>query len=576
MPLLPRSLKILSLPLLCGPLLALPLLVGAPAAAADPTEGACAPGQGVTVVVDGSSAGGAVETRCAPGDPANGVQALAAAGFETVVQSFSFGDQVCLVDGVGSPCEVFEGSFWGFFTADPEAEWVSSSVGASATDPAPGDVHGWRWGAGEAPATPAPGAGPERTGGTGTPDPLAAERAAAYLAGQLQGGTVPGVGAPAYDLTVDAALGLLAAGTQDVVLDETLDVLERDAALYVHGQQFDGERPDAVYAGAAAKLGLLALLTGGDPRDVGGLDLVADVQRTEAAGRYTDISDLGDDSNTFTQSLGVLLLDEAADVDPTAGAVDVLVSAQCPDGGFPVDFGQETCNSDADATGIALQALAALDETSFASAAAAKARAVPFLLSVQLADGAFGSTAPGAAGANVNTTGYAAMGLAAAGQDVTSAVTWLSSVLRADGGLPVTVPGEDVSDAFATAQALPALTARGFVATARVVARPVPPTETAPGETPSPTDSPSPTGSPAPGETPSPTDTPSPTTTPSGTTTSTGVAGGSSTSTGATSARGGQLARTGSDIFVPVVVGGLLVLVGSAVVMTTRRRGSHQ
>ena len=54
---------------------ALPLLAAAPAAGADPTEGACAPGQGVTVVVDATSVQGPLQVRCAPGDPVDGIQA---------------------------------------------------------------------------------------------------------------------------------------------------------------------------------------------------------------------------------------------------------------------------------------------------------------------------------------------------------------------------------------------------------------------------------------------------------------------------------------------------------------------
>jgi hypothetical protein len=559
---------------------ALPLLAAAPAAGADPTEGACAPGQGVTVVVDATSVQGPLQVRCAPGDPVDGIQALKAAGYDVVTQSFSFGDKVCLVDGAGDPCEApFVRDFWGFFLP-VDGSWAASGGGASSVDPVPGDVHGWRWGPGDVgPSVPAPAAGPARPGGTGTPDPAATDKAAAYLAAQLRDGAVPGFDAgPAYDLTTDAGFGLLAAGTQDAALDALLDVLERDAARYVHGQAFDGERPDAVYAGPAAKLGLLALLAGGDPRDVGGLDLVADLVSTEDdAGRFVDRSALGDDSNVFTQSFGVLLLEQAPDVDPSAPAVDLLLGAQCTDGGFPVNIDEEVCTSDADATGIALQALAALrdgDGGAAPAAGQALARAVAFLFAVQLEDGAFGSTAPGATGANVNSTGYAAMGLAAAGQDVTEAREWLSSVLRLDGGLPVTDSADAASDVFATSQALPALTARGFVGTAREVARPTEPTAptapTAPVD-PGPTD-PVPT-EPVPTQ-PTGSGTTAPTATGSGSPTA--VLGDRASGSTTAAARAGRLARTGSDVVLPLGAGAVLLVAGTGVVLATRRRGSHQ
>lgn len=546
---------------------AVPVLAAAPAAA-DPTEGSCAPGQGVTLVVDGTSVGGDVQTRCAPGDPVNGIQALRAAGFDVVSSPSDFGEYVCVIDAVGTACDApFEGSYWAFYTADPDAAWQVSGVGASGVDPDPGDVHGWRWGAGEEPSTPAPAAGPPRPVGTGTPDPDAAAKAAAYLAGQLQdGGIARPDGGIAYDITIDAALGLLAAGTQDAALDEVLDLFERDAARYAHGQEFvpDGERTDAVYAGQVAKLGLLAELTGGDPRSVGGLDLVADLQRTEQAGRYTDISAFGDVSNVFTQAFGVLLLAEATDVEPGQAAVDVLVEAQCADGGFPVYLAQATCSSDADATGIALQALAVLDQP---EADGAEARAVSFLLAAQLPDGGFSTSATGTGMPNVNSTGYAGMGLAAAGQDITSIVTWLSSVALEDGGLPVEVPGNR-SDAFATSQALPALTAQGFVASAREIARPG---EVVPTPTPTPTPPPTPTPTPipaAPGDT--------PTSSPTGTTTTSAAAVRAGSSSGRTSATGGALARTGAAALLPLVAGGLLVALGTGAVLATRRRGNHR
>lgn len=573
--------------------LTVPVLALAPPAVAqtaDPISGACAAEQGVTLVVNVGPEGGDV-VRCAPGDPTDGIQALRAAGFDVQTNTSSFGEFVCRVDTVGDCAAAFTGDYWAFFTAGSTAAWELSALGASDVDPEPGAVHGWNFGAGVAPTTAPPVSPAPESPGTGTADTAAAAAAATYLAGELDDGVIPGFeGRADYAVTSDAALGLLAAGTQDAALDTVLDRLEEDAALFARGQEnaADGERPDAVYTGQTAKLGLLASLTGADPRAFGGLDLVSDLQRTEQDGRYTDISDLGDVSNVFTQSLGLLSL-VAAEAAPTGAAVQVLAAAQCPDGGFPVSFVETpaACSSDPDATGLALQALAALDQTP------AAASAVDYLRSVQRADGAFTSSTPGAVGGNVNSTGYAAMGLAAAGQDVTGAVTWLASTALDDGGLPVTESGEGGSDVFATAQALPALTARGFLATERDVLRgevvvpttsAVPTTSEAPTTSAAPTTSEAPTSTVAPSSSATPTvgaggtARPATTSAPLPTSTVRGDAGTPTTPVAAgTGAPGdGELASTGGGVLAPLVLGGVLLAAGGGTVLATRRRGDQR
>ena len=88
----------------------------------------------------------------------------------------------------------------------------------------------------------------------------------------------------------------------------------------------------------------------------------------------------------------------------------------------------------------------------------------------------------------MNTTGYGALGVLAAGLDASTSTDWLASVQLPDGGLPMAPGGE--SDVFATAQALPALAGDSFlsldpavVGAAVVVPGDPDPTET-PTETP--------------------------------------------------------------------------------------------
>src|SRR5699024_5151008 len=97
---------------------------------------------GVTVVVDFTDLGGQVEVGFAAGDPGNGREALEAAGFTS---TDSEPGMICAIDANPDPCpDEFTGEFWSYWTAEDE-EWVAHTAGADGTDPAPGDVEGWRY-----------------------------------------------------------------------------------------------------------------------------------------------------------------------------------------------------------------------------------------------------------------------------------------------------------------------------------------------------------------------------------------------------------------------------------------------
>lgn len=115
------------------------LLTVSPSATAVTTD-ACA--DGVTVVVDFTDLGGEVEVGCADGDPATGRDALESAGF---TPTDSIPGMICAIDANPDPCpEEFDGSFWAYWTTE-NGEWVSHTAGADGTDPAPGDIEGWRY-----------------------------------------------------------------------------------------------------------------------------------------------------------------------------------------------------------------------------------------------------------------------------------------------------------------------------------------------------------------------------------------------------------------------------------------------
>lgn len=310
-----------------------------------------------------------------------------------------------------------------------------------------------------------------------TPDEASAA-AATWLADALSdAGTVVGsfpgpddkpVSFTDYGRTLDAAIALLAAGGHDDVLGVTLtSVTSADAvAAYTQGKPFDAA--DAAYAGATAKLAFVVEAAGLDATDVADVDLLAQLLAlVTPQGRLADRSDFGDFANLYGHAFALLALDTAGRT-PSDALVQGLLAAQCADGSFPQEYEPEPgepCAGQVDATGLVLQALAALD----LSTSTAATRARDWLLAKRAADGSFPGEVP------VNSTGYAAAGLLAVGTDITSSRTWLASQQNADGGLRRGTGTSTSSDLFATAQALPALDGSTFAGAARTVGpRPVP------------------------------------------------------------------------------------------------------
>jgi LPXTG-motif cell wall-anchored protein len=236
-----------------------------------------------------------------------------------------------------------------------------------------------------------------------TDDPAAA--AAGWLATQLSDGeriVNTDFGFDDAGLTADVVFALASAGVASGSIGSATDWLATQVGGYT-GTESAEDGFTGVYAGATAKLILVANTTGRDPRAFGGTDLVAQLEaREQADGRFTDDSSFGDFSNVITQSLAILALERTSGTDASDVAVALLAAQACDDGGFPQDLQPATCTASIDATGFAIQALAAAGETAAVDAAAA------WLVSVQAGDGGFG---------NANSTGLAAVALALGGQD---------------------------------------------------------------------------------------------------------------------------------------------------------------
>ncbi|RPF26708.1 hypothetical protein [Georgenia muralis] len=155
----PATAAAATLPVPASPAPAAPVV-----AASVATGDACTGPDGVTVVVDLTDLGGAVEVGCADGDPATGREALESAGFAPTDSSPGF---ICAVEGLPDPCpEEFDGSYWSYWTAEPAGDWVAQTEGADTTDPVPGTFEGWRYNDGST----GPGVAPAALAGTAASD----------------------------------------------------------------------------------------------------------------------------------------------------------------------------------------------------------------------------------------------------------------------------------------------------------------------------------------------------------------------------------------------------------------------
>lgn len=133
---------------------------------------------GVTVVVDFRGLGGGVQQGCAPGSPASGVAALAAAGFGYTYASRQPGFVCRINEKPGADADRCvttspASAYWSYWHAAPGGSWSYSSQGAATYAPARGTVEGWAFGAGEQPgmAPPAAPAPPPPAPGLPAPKP---------------------------------------------------------------------------------------------------------------------------------------------------------------------------------------------------------------------------------------------------------------------------------------------------------------------------------------------------------------------------------------------------------------------
>jgi hypothetical protein len=231
------------------------------------------------------------------------------------------------------------------------------------------------------------------------------QAAAGWLARQMVDGshfvsTFSGKTFPNQGGTIDAVFAFAATGTANGYGARAIAWLRRPGVL----SNYIGNGTTESFAGATAKVLLAAEVRGTDPTRFGGVSLVSRLRRLRApSGRYRDHSKFGDFSNAFSQALAILAFSRRAGA--PAKAVSFLVSSECGNGGFPLNFGQKTCTSDPDATAMDVQALLAAGRPGVAQ------RGLRWLARVQRPDGGF-IASPGAA-PNANSTGLAGEAFAA-------------------------------------------------------------------------------------------------------------------------------------------------------------------
>ena len=281
-----------------------------------------------------------------------------------------------------------------------------------------------------------------------------ATAALTWLSSQLaaNNNTLPGfaVGAnpPKTDwgLTADAVLASIAAGQgSDLGPQAATNQLLLNLSDFT---TYDPEVLGVRLAGPTAKVLLITESLKLRPSIPSGLTLEAElrslmVSAGPQAGRFADRNPSGADSNNgFGQALAILGLSLTESRVPNE-AIAFLLKQQCPNGGFRLIYSatlscESSDRSDTDSTALALQALLSVQRTPTVSAALGKA--VGWLLTQQdPKTGGFSGSGTTAV-INANSTGLSAQSLRAAGQTAAAdqAANWITSSLQLNGAIAYT------------------------------------------------------------------------------------------------------------------------------------------
>ena len=284
-----------------------------------------------------------------------------------------------------------------------------------------------------------------------------------YLSGMFVGGRyVEGFtpGRADYGFTIEAMLqrlagGLSANGQRAAVDSNFINNTNIGTSTNRHGYLFDSS--GELILGAAGKY-LFAGRALGVANVSNRNGILALLKRRVASNGVL----AGANGNAFDYSWVALALVASGESNLAQRVAATLASFARSDGGFGLDTALDTNDSSTDATGIALQAIAAVRAISPTALGkklgATSARAVSYLLATQISGNhwqAWGDF-------DTNGTAYAAMGLRACGRSITNIRHWLASKIATDGGIESAWSG-GAGDPFATAQAYAPLLGLSYV-----------------------------------------------------------------------------------------------------------------
>jgi hypothetical protein len=244
-----------------------------------------------------------------------------------------------------------------------------------------------------------------------------------------------------YGLTIDTTFALKAIGGHPRKVRRARHALSRHVDNYTTGVDFGST---AEFAGADAKLLVLAQRTGGKPRHFGGTNLVRRLNRRvidagPSAGRIQDVVDVPNHVRDSANVIGQIYAARGLLKSHSAHAPAVLrflLAQQCRSGFFRLDFNphqrapRQGCSkgdpADTDVTSLAVVELASVSK-GHPALKRALAGAVRWLKRHQGKNGAFGGAGPTSA-ANANSTGLAGWALLSAGacHRAVFAAEWLS------------------------------------------------------------------------------------------------------------------------------------------------------
>ncbi|UCC88911.1 MAG: terpene cyclase/mutase family protein [Anaerolineales bacterium] len=216
--------------------------------------------------------------------------------------------------------------------------------------------------------------------------------------------------------------------------------------------------------GDTAKLILASVAADQNPRDFGGVDLVAALEaELDDSGPHGGL----EAGNVFEQSLAILALKATGRPVP-APAADWLVDVQLADGSWSWNGDTMPGSSDSNSTALAVQALVAAGGQD-----AAVSQALEYLRGIQNEDGGFPYQKPSDFGSDTdaNSTAYVIQALIATGNDPAGDDWALGEItptaaliaLQLENGAfawQAAVPGDNF---LATVQAVPALAGKAFL-----------------------------------------------------------------------------------------------------------------